>query len=98
MSANSLFSFGCTALSMLAKSEVGTGMLLQAARDIFITVFDRDKGFTEIKFANEGDEIEVIGEEMHRPGDLFLVKNSDNHGEFGCVVAEDLEDTFGEYK
>jgi hypothetical protein len=88
---------GLSLLGQLARSEVGQGMILTAARDIYILLFDRENGYTEVKYANEGDQIEVLGEDIHRGEDFFTVKNNENHGEIGAVRAGDLEDPFKDY-
>lgn len=81
----------------LAKNKVVRGMVLQAGRDIFITRTDREKGFTEFKFANEGDDLEVIVEDIDNPHGGFRVINRDNFDQIDTVLFNDLEDTFGEY-
>lgn len=81
----------------IARDKVSRGMLLQAARDIFITRNDRASGYTEFKFANEGDDIEILCEDIENPNGGFRVINRDNYDQIDTVRCDDLEDTFGDY-
>lgn len=81
----------------IAKNKVVRGMVLQAARDVFITRTDREKGFTEFKFANEGDDLEILVEDSDNPNGGFRVINRDNFDQIDTVTLNDLEDTFGDY-
>ena len=72
-------------------------MILQASRDIVITRTDRVKGYSEFTFANEGDDIEIIGEDLENPCGGFRVINRDNYDQIDTVNPNDLEDTFGDY-
>ena len=80
----------------IAKDKAVKGMILVAMRDIFITKSCKDKGHTEYKFASEGDEVTVIGEDLDNPGGGCRVLNSDNYDEVDTVPYDDLEDPFGE--
>jgi hypothetical protein len=81
----------------MLSSDVGRGMLLQAARDIFIVRTDRDKGHVEVKYANAGDDLEVLGPDADNPNGGFRVMNKDNYDEVETVQAVDLDDTFHDY-
>lgn len=81
----------------IAASKVEPGMVLTAARDIFVTILDRNGGHHEIPFAHEGDQIRVEGSDDHRPGDLFVCTNLDNFEEVGSIHPHDLDDTLKEY-
>ncbi|AEH03750.1 hypothetical protein AVT69_gp325 [Pseudomonas phage PhiPA3] len=96
-SLGSVVNVGIDLFSALAKSDVVRGMVLQAARDVFITRTDRDKGFNEYKYAREGDDLEVIGEDTDNPDGGFRVINRDNYDQIETVQMRDLEDTFNEY-
>lgn len=76
----------------LSKNEVVRGMVLQAANDIFIHRTDREKGYTEVKFANEGDDLEVICEDVDNPAGGYRVSNLDNHDQIETVNLTDLDD------
>jgi hypothetical protein len=82
----------------IAAAKVEPGMVLTAARDIFITILDRNGQHHDIPYANEGDQIKIEHPDDLRPGDLFVCSNVDNFGEVGSVNPNDLEDTFNEYK
>lgn len=79
----------------ISKNDVTRGMLLQAASDIFIHRTDREKGYTEVKFANEGDDLMVLGEDMENPGGGFRVMNCDNHDQIETVQLTDMDSVFG---
>lgn len=79
----------------LAKSDVVRGMLLQATNDIFVHKTDRDKGYTEVKFANEGDDLEVLCEDHENPGGGFRVRNHDNNDQIETVHLSDMDTAFG---
>lgn len=81
----------------IAKNKVVRGMVLQAARDVFITRTDRAQGYTEFKFANEGDDLEILTEDSDNPNGGFRVINRDNFDQIDTVALNDLEDTFGDY-
>lgn len=81
----------------ISKNKVVRGMVLQAGRDIFIMRTDREKGYTEFKYANEGDDIEILGPDLDSPCGGFRVINRDNYDQIETVVCDDLEDTFGDY-
>lgn len=81
----------------IAKSKVVRGMVLQAGRDVFITRNDRTSGYNEFKFANEGDDLEVLSEDFDNPNGGFRVINRDNYDQIDTVLCDDLEDTFGDY-
>lgn len=76
----------------LSKSDVVRGMILQASSDIFVHRTDRETGYTEVKFANEGDDLEVLCEDFESPIGGFRVKNHDNHDQIETVQFTDLED------
>lgn len=81
----------------LAKDKVARDMVLQAARDIYITRTDRVTGYTEIKFANEGDDLQILCEDTDNPLGGFRVINRDNYDQIDTVPYNDLEDMFGDY-
>jgi hypothetical protein len=76
---------------------VQPGRTFLAARDIHITRYDRDRGFIETKFAQEGDELSVLELDSASFGALHRVKNTDNHDQIDSVSAHDLDDAYGEY-
>lgn len=86
-----------TFVSEIAKNKVVRGMVLQAGRDIIITRTDREKGYTEFKYANEGDDLEILGEDFDNPLGGFRVINRDNYDQIDTVPLDDIEDTFGDY-
>lgn len=79
----------------LAKSEVVRGMLLQATNDIFVHKTDRATGYQEVKFANEGDDLEVLCEDLENPGGGFRVRNHDNNDQIETVQLSDMDTAFG---
>lgn len=79
----------------IAKSDVVRGMLLQATQDIFVYKTDREKGYTEVKFANEGDDLEVLCEDLELPGGGFRVRNHDNNDQIETVQLTDMDTAFG---
>ncbi|WDS62077.1 hypothetical protein [Pseudomonas phage D6] len=81
----------------IAASKVEPGMVLTAARDIFITVMDRNGQHHDIPYAQEGDQLKVEHSDDLRPGDLFVCTNVDNFDEVGSVSPNDLEDLLKEY-
>lgn len=83
--------------SSLAKSNVVKGMILQATRDIFIMRTDREKGYNEYKYASEGDDLEVLAEDLDNPNGGFRVVNRDNFDQIETVPFVDMEDTFNDY-
>lgn len=84
------------AINGIAASKVEPEMILTAARDIFLTILDRDGYSHDTLFAKEGDQIRV---EMTDPrdSDTFVCSNVDNYGEIGTVNCNDLDDTLKEY-
>lgn len=79
----------------ISKSDVARGMLLQATNDIFVHRTDREKGYTEVKFANEGDDLMVLSEDLENPGGGFRVMNHDNHDQIETVQLTDMDSVFG---
>jgi hypothetical protein len=79
----------------ISKSDVARGMLLQATNDIFVHRTDREKGYTEVKFANEGDDLTVLCEDLENPGGGFRVMNLDNHDQIETVQLTDMDTVFG---
>lgn len=88
----SWFKTGLAFVDQIAKNDVVRGMILQASHDIFIHRTDRDKGYTEVKFANEGDDLQVICEDVDNPTGGFRVSNLDNHDQIETVNLSDLDD------
>lgn len=80
----------------LAKSEVVRGMMLQATHDIFVYKTDRDKGYTEVKFASEGDDLEVLCEDLEMPSGGYRVVNHDNNDQIETVQLTDMDTVFGD--
>lgn len=76
------------------KSDVVRGMVLQATTDIFVHKTDRETGYTEVKFANEGDDLEVLCEDSEMPGGGYRVINRDNHDQIETVQLSDMDDVF----
>lgn len=79
----------------LSKNDVVRGMLLQATNDIFVHRTDRDKGYTEVKFANEGDDLEILCEDLENPSGGFRVINRDNNDQIDTVQLSDMDTAFG---
>jgi hypothetical protein len=79
----------------IAKSDVVRGMLLQATNDIVTYKTDREKGYTEVKFANEGDDLEVLCEDLEAIGGGWRVKNHDNNDAIETVQLSDMDTAFG---
>lgn len=75
----------------VVKSDLVRGMILQANCDIYMHKTDRDNGYTEVKFANEGDDLEVLGEDTEIDGGIRVV-NRDNHDQIETVKLTDLDD------
>jgi hypothetical protein len=82
----------------IAAAKVEPGMVLTAARDIFVTILDRNGNQHDIPYAHEGDQIKIEHSDDLRPGEMFVCTNVDNFGEVGSVNPHDLDDTFNEYK
>lgn len=76
------------------KSDVVRGMILQASSDIYVHKTDRESGYTEVKFANEGDDLEVLCEDNEIPGGGYRVINRDNHDQIETVQLSDMDDLF----
>lgn len=96
MGISEFFKEASFAFDMLSKDNAVKGMILQAARDIFITRTDRDKGHTEYKFAKEGDDLEIVQHDECCDSGLRVI-NRDNFDQVETVLFQDLEDTFDEY-
>lgn len=88
----SWFDNAMTMIDGLAKSDVVRGMILQASNDIFSHRTDREHGYTEVKFANEGDDLEILGEDLDSGCGGFRVRNHDNHDQIETVQFSDFED------
>lgn len=84
------------ALKGIAAAKVEPEMVLTAARDIFITIIDRDGQHHDILYANEGDQLRVETQDP-RDDESFICSNLDSFDEVGSVSATDLEDTLKEY-
>jgi len=84
------------ALRGIAAAKVEPEMVLTAARDIFITIIDRDGQHHDILYAGEGDQIRVESGDP-RDSECFVCSNLDNHDEIGSVNCTDLDDTLKEY-
>lgn len=80
----------------IAASKVEPEMILTAARDIFITIIDRNGTHHDLPFASEGDQIRIESTDP-RDSDTFICSNLDNYDEVGTVNANDLEDALKEY-
>lgn len=79
-------------VDQVMKSDVTRGMILQASTDIILHKTDRERGYTEVKFANEGDDLEILGEDTDLPGGGFRVINRDNHDQIETVQLSDMDD------
>lgn len=79
----------------IAKSDVVRGMILQATNDIVTYKTDREKGYTEVKFANEGDDLEILCEDFEMPGGGWRVINHDNNDAIETVQLTDMDTAFG---
>ena len=79
----------------IAKSDVVRGMMLQATNDIVSYKTDREKGYTEVKFANEGDDLEVLCEDFETPGGGYRVMNHDNNDAIETIQLSDMDTAFG---
>lgn len=75
----------------VSKSDVVRGMILQASSDIYMHKTDRENGYTEVKFANEGDDLEILCEDLEIDGG-YRVVNRDNHDQIETVKLTDLDD------
>lgn len=91
----SWFNGAVSVIDAIAKSDVVRGMLLQATNDIVSYKTDRDKGYTEVKFANEGDDLEVLCEDLETPGGGWRVMNHDNNDAIETVQLKDMDTAFG---
>lgn len=91
---NEFGKFLATGIEFIAQNKVARGMILQAARDIWVTKNCKSKGFIEIKFASEGDDLRVLEEDTYLPGGNFRVINLDNQDQIESVNCIDLDDTF----
>lgn len=78
-------------------SLVQPGRTLQASNDIFLTRFDRQRGYMETMYAKKGDDIDIICEDPATPGRAFRVRNVDNNEQIDTVMADDLYDMHGLY-
>lgn len=88
----SWFNNVATLVNGLVKSDVVRDMILNAKCDIYTQHTDRDNGYTEVKFANEDDELRVLGEDLDSPIGGFRVMNLDNNEQIATVQFEDLDD------
>lgn len=75
----------------VAKTDVVRGMILQASSDIYMHKTDRETGYTEVKYANEGDDLEILGEDLEIEGG-YRVINRDNYDQIETVKLTDLDD------
>lgn len=75
----------------LAKSDVVRDMVIQASHDIYTPKTDRDKGYTEVKFANEGDDLRILGTDNECPMGGFRVMNMDNNEQIETIQFTDLD-------
>lgn len=75
----------------ITKSQAVQGALVSAITDIFVAKTDRDSGYTEVKYANDGDRLEVVGLD---PLDQSMARviNLDNSNETEFVNLTDLEE------
>lgn len=92
----SWFSSAMNVIDCIAKSEVVRGMILQATDDIYVAKTCREKGYTEVKFAAEGDDLQVLGEDFDTPGGGFRVMNMDNNDQIETVSLNDMDTAFGD--
>lgn len=75
----------------ITKSQAVQGALVSAITDIFVAKTDRDSGYTEVKYANDGDRLEVVGLDPLDPT-MARVINLDNSNETEFVNLTDLEE------
>jgi len=78
-------------IDQVVKADVVRGMILQANSDIYLHRTDRETGYTEIKYANEGDDLEILGEDQEIDGGWRVI-NRDNHDQIETVQLTDLDD------
>ena len=75
----------------ITKSQAVQGALVSAITDIFVAKTDRETGYTEVKYANDGDRLEIVGLDPLDPS-MARVINLDNSGETEFVNLSDLEE------
>ncbi len=78
-------------IDQISKSDVVRGMILQASSDIYLHKTDREAGYTEVKFANEGDDLQILCEDLEIEGGVRVI-NLDNYDQIETVKLTDLDD------
>lgn len=79
----------------LTPNEIYKGVIYQARHDIVEGMHDADIGYVEVKRAQMGDDLEILGSEIYRPERGYVVKNQNNQDEIFTVQAQDLCDIYG---
>ncbi|BBI55967.1 phage protein [Pseudomonas phage PA02] len=84
-------------INLIAKNKVQVGMILQATQDIWIMRTCKKNGYLEWKFANEGDDLTVLGVDEGNPEGGFRVLNADNYNQIETVQCTDMDDILHAY-
>lgn len=77
-------------ISNITKHQAEQGGTYAASRDVYISVTDRDNGYTEVLVAKEGDHLEVLEMDAQAPGQV-RVRNTET-GDIITVTLNDMED------
>ncbi len=75
----------------ITKNQAVQGHIFAAVQDIFVAKSCKDVGYTELKYASEGDILEVIEIDTLDPT-MVRVFNRDNSEEVEYVPLTDLEE------
>lgn len=74
----------------ITKHQAEQGGTYTASRDVYVSVTDRDNGYTEVLVAKEGDHLEVLEMDAQVPGQV-RVRNTET-GDIITVTLNDMED------
>lgn len=77
-------------INNITKHQAEQGGTYAASRDVYISVTDRDNGYTEVLVAKEGDHLEVLEMDAQAPGQV-RVRNTET-GDIITVTLNDMED------
>ena len=77
-------------VSNITKHQAEQGGTYAASRDVYVSVTDRDNGYTEVLVAKEGDHLEVLEMDAQVPGQV-RVRNTET-GDIITVTLNDMED------
>lgn len=75
----------------ITKNQAVQGQIFAAVQDIFVAKSCKDVGYIELKYASEGDILEVIEIDTLDPS-MVRVFNRDNSEEVEYVPLTDLEE------